>query len=331
MRHYLCVLSAAALLAAGFAAPSARAADSVVLELDWLPGGDKAPAYIGVAKGFFAAEGLDVTIQNGHGSSDAITKVATGTAQFATGGLGALMTAAAESAVPVRAIMSLYTKQPDAIFTVKGSPITALKDVAGHSIATATFSSSNTIWPVVLSANGIDPGSVKLLKVDPGTLAPMLASGQVDATINWVTVAPSTEAVLKQAGKQLAIIPWSDFGLDGYGLSVFAADKIIKEKPDAVARFVRAMIKSTDYCVAHPDEAGEAVHAAAPTLEASVAAAAFRASIPLIENDIAKKDGIGAFEPGLLRKTWVWVAKAQGYPEQKLDPESLVDRAFLPK
>jgi NitT/TauT family transport system substrate-binding protein len=324
------VFCAAALLAAAFAAAPARAADGVVLELDWLPGGDKAPAYVGVAKGFFAAEGLDVTIQNGHGSSDAITKVATGTAQFATGGLSALMTAAAESAVPVKAIMSVYTRQPDALFVIKGGPISSLRSVAGHSVATATFSASNTIWPVVLAENGVDAGAVKLLKVDPGTLAPMLASGQVDATINWVTVAPATEAVLKQAGKELEIIPWSKFGLDGYGLSIFASDDIIHKKPEAVARFVRAMLKSVDYCVAHPDEAGAAVHAAAPTLEASVAAAAFRASIPLIKNEISAKDGPGAFEPALLRTTWVWVAKAQHYPEQKLDPEKLVDRSFLP-
>lgn len=325
------VFRATVLTAALLASASAFAADKVVVELDWLPGGDKAPAYVGVSKGFFAAEGLEVTIQNGHGSSDAITKAATGAADFASGGLGALMTAAAEGPVPVKAIMSIYTKQPDALFTVKGSPITSLTSVAGHSVATATFSSSNTIWPVVLAANGIDPSSVKLLKVDPGALAPMLASGQVDATINWVTVVPSTGAVLKQAGKELAVIPWSKFGLDGYGLSVFASDKIIKEKPAVVARFVRAMLKAIDYCVAHPDAAGEAVHQAAPSLDAPVAAAAFRASIPLIKNEISAKDGEGAFEPGLLKKTWIWVAKAQNYPEDKLDPESLVNRSFLPK
>jgi NitT/TauT family transport system substrate-binding protein len=159
----------------------------------------------------------------------------------------------------------------------------------------------------------------------------MLASGRVDATINWVTVAPSTEAVLKQTGKTLAIIPWSNFGLDGYGLSVFASEKVIKEKPEMVARFARAMLKATNFSVSDPAAAGEAVHAAAPTLEASVAADAFRASIPLIKNDISAKDGEGAFDPALLRKTWLWVARAQNYPESKLDPEKLVDRSFRPK
>jgi NitT/TauT family transport system substrate-binding protein len=311
----------------------ASAADKVVLELDWLPGGDKAPPYLGVSKGFYAAEGLEVSIQNGRGSSDAITKVATGAADFATGGISALMSAAAESggSVAAKAILSVYTKQPDALFVLDGSPIKTLKDVVGHSVATATFSSSNTIWPVVLQENGIDPEKVKLLKVDPGALAPMLASGQVDATINWITVGPSTEGVVKEAGKKLSIINWSDYGLDGYGLSIFASDKMIKEHPEIVAKFARATMKATQYCIDHPDEAGAAVHAAAPTLDASTATAAFTASIPLIANDIASKDGMGSFNPELLKKTWVWVAKAQKYPLDKLDPETLVDRAFVPK
>jgi NitT/TauT family transport system substrate-binding protein len=328
------VLSRAALAAAcALVSVSVSAADKVVLELDWLPGGDKAAPYLGVSKGFYAAEGLEVAIQNGRGSSDAITKVATGAADFATGGISALMTAAAESGgtVAAKAILSVYTMQPDAIFVVDGSPIKTLKDVVGHTVATATFSSSNTIWPVVLQANGIDPDKVKLLKVDPGALAPMLASGQVDATINWITVAPSTEGVLKEAGKKLAIINWSEYGLDGYGLSIFASDKMIKEHPEIVAKFARATMKATLYCLEHPDEAGAAVHAAAPTLDASTAAAAFAASIPLIANEIATKDGMGAFEPALLKKTWAWVAKAQNYKLDKLDPETLVDRSFIPK
>ena len=80
--------------------------------------------------------------------------------------------------------------QPDAIFATEGSGITTLKDLEGKKIATATFSSSNVTWPLIVKANGVDPAKVKLLKVDPGALAPMLAAGQVDATINWSTVAP---------------------------------------------------------------------------------------------------------------------------------------------
>ena len=52
---------------------SSFATDKVTFQLDWLPGGDKAPVYVGVQQGFFAEQDLDVTILGGKGSTDAIT------------------------------------------------------------------------------------------------------------------------------------------------------------------------------------------------------------------------------------------------------------------
>ena len=127
--------------------------------------------------------------------------------------------------------MSIYTMQPDAIFTTEDSGISTLKDVAGKTIATATFSSSNVSWPLVLKANGIDPAKVDVLKADPGALAPMLAAGKVAGTINWVTVAPAFVKTLGETGKKLKVIAWSDYGFDGYGLSVFASEKILERAP----------------------------------------------------------------------------------------------------
>jgi NitT/TauT family transport system substrate-binding protein len=56
-------------LSVGAGAP-AFAAERVTFLIDWLPAGDKAVPYLGVQKGAFAEEGLDVVIQSGRGSSD---------------------------------------------------------------------------------------------------------------------------------------------------------------------------------------------------------------------------------------------------------------------
>lgn len=322
-------LAAALLLAGG--AFAAHAADKLVIQLDWLPGGDKSFIYAGIGQGFYAAEGLEVTIAPGRGSADAITKIGSGASDVGFGGISALMMAAAESGVPVKAVMSLYSKQPDAIFTAKGSGITSLKDVAGKTVATATFTSSNALWPVVLESNGIDPSKVKLLKVDPSTLAPMLAQGRVDATINWVTVAPGFQNVLKQAGKELNVLPWSQYGLDGYGWSVMAGDKIIKERPDVLRRFLRALNKSLQFTMANPEKAAADLKAAVPEADAAVIATEFRASLPLLQNEVSKRDGLGAYDAKLLAATWTWVAKSMDYAPAKVDPEKIVDRSFLNK
>ncbi|MCS6764344.1 MAG: ABC transporter substrate-binding protein [Candidatus Protistobacter heckmanni] len=274
---------------------------------------------------------MEVTFQSARGSADAVTKLGTGVSDIGTGGIAALMQAVAENNLPVKAVIAVYAKQPDAIFTVKGSGITSLKQVAGKTIATATFSSSNALWPVVLQANGVDPSTVKLLKADPATLAPMLAQGKVDATINWITVSPAFTNVLKQAGKELSVLPWSTQGLDGYGWSVFASDKMIKELLEVVKKVLRALKKGFDFALANPDAAGADLKAIVPEVNAAEAAVEFRASIPLLRNEITKKDCFGVFEPKLLAATWGWVVKSFNFPANKIDPEKIVDRSFLPK
>ncbi|HYP82728.1 ABC transporter substrate-binding protein [Variovorax sp.] len=323
----------ASLLLAGsaFIGAAAHAADKLTVQLDWLPGGDKSFVYAGLKEGFFAAEGLDVTILPGRGSADAITKVATGAADVGFGGISALMMAAAEGGVPVKAVMSLYSKQPDALFTAKGSGIQSLKDAVGKTVATSTFSSSNALWPVILESNGIDPSKVKLLKVDPSTLAPMLAQGRVDATINWVTVAPAVQSVLKQAGKELVVVPWSSYGLDGYGWSAMASDKIIKERPEVLKRYLKALNKALQFALDNPEKSAADLKAVVPEADEAVVAAEFRASVPLLQNEVSKRDGMGAFEPKLLAATWTWVAKSMNFAASKVDPEKLVDRSFLAK
>ena len=325
------VLIALAALALSLAAAPAFAADKVIFMIDWLPAGDKSVPYLGVQKGLFAAEGLEVTIQSGRGSSDVVTKLGTGAGDMGTGGLAALLQARAQSPVAVKAVMSIYTLQPDAIFTTEGSGISSLKDVAGKTIATATFSSSNVTWPLLLKANNIDPTKVDLLKADPGALAPMLASGKVAGTINWVTVAPAFVKPLEETGKKLKVIPWSEYGFDGYGLSVFASEKMLNERPETVKKFMRAYVKANEMAIADPTAAATALKAMVPEVDVDVARAQFAASIPLMVNSISKKDGEGAFEKALLATTWKWTAEAQNLPLDKLDPETAVDRSFLPK
>lgn len=327
MKH-LAQTCAAIILSLSFAR-AATAAEQVTFVLDWLPAGDKAAVYLGVDKGLFEAEGIKVTIQSGRGSSDVVTKLATGAADMGTGGLAALLQARASDTVPVKAVMSIYTLQPDAIFTTKDAGIDKLKDLEGKTVATATFSSSNISWPLVLKANGVNPDAIKLLKVDPGALAPMLASGRVAATINWLTVAPTFAGPLTEVGKSFKALPWSAYGFDGYGLSVFASEKILAARPETVRKFLKAYSKATEMAIADPMAAARALKAAVPEVDVDTAAEQWKASIPLMVNDIAKKDGAGAFEPALLATTWKWVAEAQSMPLDKLNPETAVSRDYL--
>ena len=327
----ICTAILTALLAL---APAAKANDKVTYILDWLPSGEETFPYIALREGLFAKEGLDVTIQVGRGSSDVIAKLAAGNAQFGSGGIGALMAAAAQNAatggVPVRAILSVFNTPPDAVFAVKGGPVTSIQSLKGLKLATATFTSSNVLWPVVARAAGLDPADVTLIKTDPTALAPLLASGKVDGIINWVTSTPGIASVVEQAGKQLVTFPWTAAGLDGYGLSLFASDKVIHDQPDIVARFTRAYAAAVQRSIADCHAGAADLHAEVPDVEADVAEAECKTTIALIRNTVSEHDGFGTFTPGLLHDTWSWTAKSLDFKPDQIDPESVVSRNFMP-
>lgn len=310
---------------------SANAADKVSFQLDWLPGGDKAAVYVCIERGFCEEAGLDVTIEQGRGSSEALTKLATGNADIGNAGLGALMAARATEGIGVTAVMSYYNKGPHAFFTLEGSGIESFADVKGKKVATSPFTSSNVYLPLVLNDNGLSEDDLTLIKSDPGALGPMLVTGQVDAIISWVSDVTRYGSQASDAGKKLVVLPWSEAGLKLYSASLVASDKFLEERPDVARRFVAAFAKSIEYMRENPEDAAKAVADAVPELDTATTRGALNDASVLMFNEVTEADGLGALEPERLAATWARVAKAQGLDADAIDPEEIVDRSFIPE
>ena len=80
-------------VSAGFSLPAgeARAETPVKFTLDWKFEGPAAGFLLALDKGYFKAEGLDVTIDSGNGSVEAIPRVATGAYQMGFGDINSVM------------------------------------------------------------------------------------------------------------------------------------------------------------------------------------------------------------------------------------------------
>ena len=90
----------------------AAAADKVVLMLNWYVYGEHAPFYYGKAKGIYAAENIDLEIQEGRGSAATTQAVAAKTADFGYVDVPTMMRAAVKGA-PVIATGVSAADQPD--------------------------------------------------------------------------------------------------------------------------------------------------------------------------------------------------------------------------
>lgn len=306
-----------------------QAADEVTYQLDWLPGGDKAPIYVCIQEGFCADAGLEVTIEPGRGSSEAITKMATGTSDIGSAGIGALMAAKATEGVPVTAVMNIFNMGPHAFYTTADTGITSLADVMGKEIATSPFTSSNVFLPLVLADNGMSEEDITLTKADPGALGPLLMTGQADAIIAWLTDVTRYTAQAEEAGKEIVILPWADAGLELYSASLVASDKFLTERPEVAKRFVAAFKASLEFAYANPDKAAAAVAAMVPELSAEDVMGSWLDASKLAFNDVTEMYGLGALDADRLAATWSRVAASQGLDEASLDPETVVDRSFM--
>lgn len=304
------------------------AADKVTFQLDWLPGGDKAPVYVGIKKGFFAEQDIEVSISQGRGSTDSISKIATGNSDIGLSDLVALLVAKANDDVPVSAVYSVFSEAPHAFFTLSDSGIEQVQDVANKKIATSPFTSSNIFLPLLLDKNKIKEDSIQLVKTDPGALNPMLLTGNTDVVISWITDSEKYKHQAKSAGKELTILPWYDAGLEFYSTALIASDAFLSERPDVAKRFIKAYAKAIDYTWKHPDESGDMIHAIVPEVDAKTAADTIKSINNLVYNKASEAHGLGSFNPERLATTWKWTAQAQSIEATSFDPEMAINRTF---
>src|SRR3954468_14971758 len=133
MRRLLKCLAVAGCLATSLAGV-ASAAEPVKIKftLDWKLQGLHAWFYWAKTKGYFAAENIDVTIDQGEGSAAAVTRVMSGAYDAGFGDINAIIQNAATKPgeAPLMVYM-IYNKAPFALLTKADSAVKTLKNLEG--------------------------------------------------------------------------------------------------------------------------------------------------------------------------------------------------------
>src|SRR5918994_331669 len=258
---------AAALLAAG----GAVAQTPVRFSLDWRWEGPAAIFALALDKGYFKAEGLDVTIDPASGSREPISRVASGTYDMGFGDVNSLVRFRDENPeTDIKAVMVIYDRPPFAIIGRKSRGIS--KDVSslqGKKFGAPAADGAFAQWPIFKTVNKIDDSSIKLENVGFPVREPMLAQGEVDAVFGF---AMSSYINLKSRGvpaDDIVVLLMSDYGVDLYGNVILASPKFAAEKPEAVKGFLRALMKGVQDTIKDPASAVDSV---------------------IKRNDVAKKD-----------------------------------------
>jgi NitT/TauT family transport system substrate-binding protein len=260
------IAAAAAVLTAG----SAAAQTPVKVTLDFKFEGPSAPFLVALDKGYFKAEGLDVTIDPAASSLEPITRVASGAYDIGFGDINALIKFRDQNpAAPIKAVFMVYNRPPFAIVTRKSRGVTKPKDLEGKKLGGPAADSAFAQWKIFVKANGIDAGKVDVENIGIPVREPMLAAGEVDAITGFSF---SSYINLKDRGvpvDDIVVLLMADYGVNLYGNAIIVGQKFSAAHPEAVKGFLRAFTKGLKDTVRDPAAAIDSV---------------------IKRNDLAKKD-----------------------------------------
>jgi NitT/TauT family transport system substrate-binding protein len=253
------------------AATAAAAQTPVRFSLDWRWEGPAAPFAVALDKGYFKAEGLDVTIDPAAGSREPISRVASGTYDMGFGDVNSLVRFRDENpGTDIKAVMVIYDRPPFAIIGRKSRGIS--KDVSslkGKKFGAPAADGALAQWPIFKAVNKVDDSGIRMENVGFPVREPMLAQGEVDAVFGF---AMSSYINLKSRGvpaDDIVVLLMSDYGVDLYGNVILVSPKFAADKPEAVKGFLHALMKGVQDTVRDPAAAVDSV---------------------IKRNDVAKKD-----------------------------------------
>jgi NitT/TauT family transport system substrate-binding protein len=249
----------------------AMAQEKIKFTLDWKLQGLHAWFYWAADKGYFKAEGLDVTIDQGEGSAATVTRIMGGAYDAGFGDMNAIIqNAAIRPDVPVMVYM-IYSKAPFALLTKASSPIKTIADIAGHKLGSPAGGAAIKLFPLLAKKNGLDPTKVEVVSMAPNLQEQMLIRGEVDISALFSATSYMNLVALKlDPDKDFRWIYYSDAGVDLYSNGVMVSQKLAREKPEAVKGLVRAINKALKDCIANPDAAIELLARQEPLLNKEI-------------------------------------------------------------
>ena len=240
----------------------------VTITLDWVPNTNHTGIFVAQANGYFREAGLDVKIvQPGEVYPEAA--VAGGASDFGISFQEAVTLARTDGAplVSIAAVLQHNTSgfaSPAAL---------GVKTPAGfEGLRYGAFGSpfEDPTLQVLMQSAGTDFSKLNIVNIGFDDPLALLATGRID--LAWIFYGwQGIQA--EQQGVPLNVVMMKDyFNIipDYYTPVVITSEDMIKNKPQVVRAFMKALSRGYDYAIAHPDQSADLLLAAAPELDANL-------------------------------------------------------------
>ena len=225
--------------------------DQVTLPCGYVPNVQFAPLYVGLEKGFFAEENIDLALDHSM-ETDVVALVGAGRVPFGICS-GEQVLLGREQGLPLVYITNWYQNYPVGIVALKESGIGSMEDLKGKRVGIPMLSGASYIGlEAMLGLSGMKDSDLKLESVGYAQ-SELLVTGRIDAAVVYTINEP---VQLKHLGYETVLFSAADM-TKMVGNGMITNEAMIAENPDLVGRMVRAFVKSIRWTSENPEEAYE--------------------------------------------------------------------------
>ena len=312
-------------------ATTAFAATPIKFQLDWRFEGPAALFLQPVAKGYFQAAGLNVTVDAGSGSGGAIQRVASGSYDMGFADLAALMEFHANNPEvkdkPV-AVMMVYNNTPASVMALKKSAIAKPADLTGKKLGAPVFDAGRRGFPLFAKANKV--GDVQWTTMDPPLRETMLVRGDIDAITGFTFTSLLNLEARGVKAADVTVMPFADNGVKLYGNAIIASAKLVRENPEAVRAFLKAFSKGAKEVMANPGSAIAYVKERDGIVNSALETRRLQLAIDTVINTAdARGEGFGQVSPTRMALMASQISDVYA-TKTRVNPETLWSGRFLP-
>ena len=332
------ILLLAALLALSGQALAQAKLEKFPFRLNWTLYGEHAPFFVARDKGFYAAEGIEVEIQEGSGSTTVAQLVASNNSPVAYVDAATMMRGISNG-MPIKAVGVTLQQSPMAFIYRADSPRpTKLSEIKGSRIALTAGDASLTIFTAFMGKVGMKLDDVQMITVaNPQGKEQAVLNKQADALLGYfMDQGPRMQL---QTGVKMGWTRLTDLsGVTTLSSAMIANVNWLKDakNQDLLRRFLRASQRGWQYSFDNRAEAAEIFRKAAPAFTQEIALLEVDGTMTIIRTDRTKGKAIGWSDIGDWKDSQDLLAQfAKLTPQADLNTyftnEYLSEPPYLPK
>ncbi|MDB6177756.1 ABC transporter substrate-binding protein [Paracoccus sp. Z330] len=272
-----------------FARQAAHAATPVSLQLSWLHSVQFAGSYLAQKNGWWQDAGLDVSLLQGGPNAPVEPPVVSGSALVGISAADYTAAAVAQGA-KFKIIGVAMQKNPFAIASLSGNPVTTPADLVGRKIGMAL--ANTPVLQALCILNDVDFDAIEIVPTQYS--AQPLVSGEVDCLLCWETDLPVAMAI---NGIEARTMLMADHGYAVHSQTYIATEDSLRDRRAELVALMSGELRGWQAYQTDTDAAAELTVKMFPDAGLDLATQKLQAErqVPLMFSDLTAQRGFGWF------------------------------------